>query len=115
MKLSAAIIIILVPAIFLFSKCSNNKSNETEGNKGTSAGVNAGNGGYESQVKYGEHLVRISGCNDCHTPKKMTSNGPEPDLSLTLSGHPAKMPPPDVDRNAMESKGLAVTNDLTAW
>ena len=25
------------------------------------------------------------------------------------------MPPPDVDRKEVESKGLAVTNDLTAW
>ncbi len=32
-----------------------------------------------------------------------------------LSGHPAKMPPPDVDRNEMESKGLAVTSTLTSW
>ena len=28
---------------------------------------------------------------------------------------PAKMPPPDVDRKEMESKGLAVTGDLTSW
>ena len=41
--------------------------------------------------------------------------GPVPDESLTLSGHPANMPPPDVDRKEMESKGLAVTNDLTSW
>ena len=113
-KLSAAIIIVLVPAIFLFSKCSENKSNGTENKKDTALVANV-NGGYESQVKYGEHLVPIAGCNDCHTPKKMTSTGPEPDFSLALSGHPAKMPPPDVDRKAMESKGLAVTNDLTAW
>ena len=25
------------------------------------------------------------------------------------------MPPPEVDRKAMESKGLVVTNDLTSW
>jgi hypothetical protein len=34
----------------------------------------------------GEHLVHIGGCNDCHTPKKMTDHGPELDLDLTLSG-----------------------------
>src|SRR6266498_6117510 len=27
-------------------------------------------GAYESQVKWGEHLVNICACNDCHTPKK---------------------------------------------
>lgn len=71
--------------------------------------------GYESQEKWGEHLVTIAGCNDCHTPKKMTAMGPELDSSLLLSGHPAQMPAPDVDRKEMEKKGLAVTNDLTSW
>lgn len=113
-KLSIAIIT-LVAAIFLFSKCNENKSNGEENKKDTSLVANPSTGGFESQVKWGEHLVSIAGCNDCHTPKKMTSTGPEPDFSLALSGHPAKMPPPDVDRKAMESKGLVVTNDLTAW
>jgi hypothetical protein len=114
-KLSAAIMFTLTAAIFLFSKCSENKSNGDENKKDTSLVAGAGNGGYESAVKFGEHLVIIGGCNDCHTPKKMTSTGPEPDFSLALSGHPAKISPPDVDRKEMESKGLAVTNDLTVW
>jgi len=71
--------------------------------------------GFGSQTKWGEHLVTIGGCNDCHSPKKMTDHGPEIDSSLLLSGHPAKMPPPDVNRKEMESKGLSVTNTLTAW
>jgi len=32
-----------------------------------------------------------------------------------LSGHPAGMPKIDVDRKAMEKKGLVVTMDLTEW
>lgn len=71
--------------------------------------------GFKSQVAWGAHLVQIGGCNDCHTPKKMTQMGQVPDTSLLLSGHPSKMPAPDVNRKEMESKGLAVTNDLTAW
>jgi hypothetical protein len=114
-KLSTAIIIMLVAVVFIFSKCSGNKSEEPGNKKDSSVVSNSGTGGYESQVKWGEHLVSIAGCNDCHTPKKMTPAGPEPDFSLALSGHPSKMPPPDVDRKAMESKGLAVTSDLTAW
>ena len=44
----------------------------------------------------GEHLVLTSGCNDCHTPFKMGPNGPEPDRSRMLSGHPeaVHLPPP---------------------
>ena len=73
------------------------------------------NGVYGSPEKYGEHLVTIMGCNDCHTPKKMGEFGPEPDSLLTLSGHPAKMPLFDVDLKATAAKGLVITNDLTAW
>lgn len=72
-------------------------------------------GGYESQEKYGEHLVLITGCNDCHTPKKMAPQGPEPDMSLMLSGHPSTMHDPPVNRKESESKGIISTQDLTAW
>lgn len=49
-----------------------------------------------TEVERGRYLVTISGCNDCHTPFKMGANGPEPDLSRLLSGHPEgqPMPPP---------------------
>jgi hypothetical protein len=36
----------------------------------------------------GRYLVSIMGCNDCHTPLKMGANGPEPDMSRALTGHP---------------------------
>lgn len=46
-------------------------------------------------VALGKHLVSTSGCHDCHTPFKLGENGPEPDMSRMLSGHPAdlKLPP----------------------
>ena len=98
---------VLILSVFLFSQCSQ------QGNDKSMQKQNFG--GYESQVKWGEHLVTIMGCNDCHTPKKMGPNGPELDMSLMLSGHPAKMPAPDISRKEAETKGLAVTNDLTSW
>lgn len=50
-------------------------------------------------IALGEHLVKAGGCGDCHTPLKMGPNGPEPDMTRMLSGHPASMklppaPPP---------------------
>ena len=41
-----------------------------------------------SQVERGKYIVSTSGCHDCHTPWKMGPNGPEPDMSRMLSGHP---------------------------
>lgn len=100
--------VMVLSCLFLFSKCSKNSTEEKTNSKSTF-------GGFESQVKWGEHLVQIGGCEDCHTPKKMTPKGPVLDETLKLSGHPSAMPAPDVDRKEMESKGLAVTQDLTAW
>ena len=40
----------------------------------------------------GQYLVSIAVCNDCHTPWKMGANGPEPDMSRMLSGHPESAP-----------------------
>lgn len=71
--------------------------------------------GYESQVKWGEHLVTVMGCHDCHTPKKMTEKGPEPDFTLALSGHADNMPVAQVNRKEFEEKGYVVTNDFTSW
>jgi len=50
-------------------------------------------------VERGEYLVTVLACNDCHTPFVVGSNGPEPDMSRMLSGHPQEleMPaPPDL-------------------
>jgi mono/diheme cytochrome c family protein len=48
----------------------------------------------------GAYLVNGFGCADCHTPMKMGPNGPEPDRSRALSGHPESIqlsPPPKGD------------------
>ena len=104
----------LVFTAIFFAKCADNKQAEPAV-ESTEAAEKTNFGGYETQVKWGEHLVTIGGCNDCHTPKKMTAMGPVDDSTLLLSGHPEKLPAPDVDRKQMESKGLVVTSDFTAW
>ncbi|HNQ13173.1 MAG TPA: c-type cytochrome [Bacteroidia bacterium] len=72
--------------------------------------------GYESKAAYGEHLVLIGGCDDCHSPKVMGPQGPEVNKDLRLSGHPANEPAPDINRQEIESKFMAACNPgLTAW
>jgi hypothetical protein len=48
------------------------------------------------RVARGKYLVSIMGCHDCHTPWHVGPNGPEPDMTRMLSGHPQdlKMPAP---------------------
>jgi hypothetical protein len=46
-----------------------------------------------ARVERGAYLVKIMGCNDCHTPWKMGQNGPEADMSRMLSGHPEQVGP----------------------
>src|SRR5688500_10285360 len=52
---------------------------------------------HDELVQRGSYLVTAGHCNDCHTPKKMTPNGPVDDSSLTLAGHQANAPLPPVE------------------
>src|SRR5688572_30640036 len=44
-----------------------------------------------AQVARGAYLVKIMACNDCHTPWIIGPQGPEPDMTRMLSGHPQDM------------------------
>ena len=67
----------------------------------------------EEQIAKGKYLVEISGCHDCHSPKKMTDMGPVPDENLLLSGHPADQPIPSYDKNIVKDWAL-MNHSLTA-
>ncbi len=70
---------------------------------------------YQTIEQYGEHLVTISACSDCHTPKKTGSPGMVFDSTRMLSGHVASVPVFEINRAEIQKKGLVVTNDLTTW
>jgi len=102
--------------LFSFYGCSDSKSGDQASETAATASVEKPfYGGYETQVEWGEHLVTIGGCHDCHTPKKMTPMGPVDDSSLLLSGHPENMPAPDVDRKKLETQGFVLTATFTSW
>jgi hypothetical protein len=46
---------------------------------------------HAARVERGNYLVKIMGCNDCHTPMKMGPKGPEHDMTRFLSGHPEQV------------------------
>lgn len=113
-KQPTIVLIALVIGSIALTKC--NGKGETENKEATAAATTAvTNGGYASQVEWGHHLLSVGGCGDCHTPKKMGPMGPEDDSTLLLSGHPSQQPLPDVDRKAMQAKGIASTQTLTGW
>ena len=64
-------------------------------------------------VARGKYLVTFGGCDDCHTPLKLTSQGPVPDTARMLSGHPhdTKLPLPDLKPGPW----FAATAGMTAW
>ena len=66
-------------------------------------------------VARGKYLAMISGCHDCHTPKKMGPRGPEPDFSRTLSGHPEAVKVTSAPKLPAGPWIATVSGDLTAW
>src|SRR4249920_2821974 len=62
-----------------------------------------------SPAERGKYLVNTAGCNDCHTPLRMGPNGPEPDMTRMLSGHPETvvLPPPPPLTDAWNNVGSA--------
>ena len=67
-----------------------------------------------SRIARGEYLVNFGSCHDCHTPWKLGPNGPEPDMSRALTGHPSDlvMPPPPAPQGPWITTAAA---SMTAW
>jgi mono/diheme cytochrome c family protein len=53
-----------------------------------SASVQGADTAQAAILERGHYLVTVGGCHDCHTPWHVGPNGPEPDMSRMLSGHP---------------------------
>jgi hypothetical protein len=68
----------------------------------------------EQIIEEGAYLVGIMGCADCHTPKKMSEEGPVPDMDRWLMGHPSENQLPPINQDVLSSGNWALfNNDLT--
>lgn len=65
-------------------------------------------------IERGKYIVSTSGCHDCHTPWTLGANGPAPDMSRALSGHPQDLvlPPAPVPP---EPWVMTAAGTNTAW
>ena len=67
----------------------------------------------------GKYLVATMACDDCHSPKIFTQEGPVPDSTRPLSGHPANESLPKLPDGVVgmspDTWGAVTTGDLTAW
>jgi hypothetical protein len=113
MRHKITVFIVLGSLCFSLYNCTGSADNTALGTDSSISTTNA-YAGFPSQVEWGRHLVTICGCNDCHTPKRMTDKGPVEDSSLELSGHPAQAPAAALIPDQL-AKGMAATYDLTAW
>ena len=77
----------LVAVALISTQCTDEKKEDTSATSEVKPMV-AQFGGFDSQVKWGERLVTICGCNDCHTPKKMGPKGPENDMQNSTRKDP---------------------------
>lgn len=78
-------------------------------------GAGKAGGKQAAKVARGEYLVTFGGCHDCHTPWKMGANGPEPDMTRALSGHPESMAMPPAPKMPPGPWMASVAATMTAW
>lgn len=65
-------------------------------------------------VKRGDYLIKIAGCDDCHSPKRMGERGPELIPELRLSGYPQNGKLPPADEKMQKSGWVLMAPDLTS-
>lgn len=90
MKRRSIVLVVVILSMPLITACTSEMSAKPSEAKPTAA----------QRIERGEYLVNFGGCHHCHTPWTMGPNGPAPDMTRALSGHPANlvMPtPPKMD------------------
>ncbi|WP_411767440.1 c-type cytochrome [Winogradskyella sp. A3E31] len=68
----------------------------------------------DTSKERGKYLVTAMDCNACHTPKMMTDQGPQLDMSRLLSGYPSDRPKATFDGDIVSKGVLFPHPDLTA-
>lgn len=105
MKQSSTFFLLLMAAAVFTHACTEATSSNTTNTKVSTPATDL--------VKRGEYLVKIAGCNDCHSPKRMGAQGPEIIPELMLSGYPSSVPTPKFDSKMYQQGFAQFSPDLT--
>lgn len=117
-KLSGISLVLLIAAgVFVQPGCgSNNQTNENAAATAEGEKLMAQSAPAADPAERGRYLVTIGSCNDCHSPKIFTPQGPIPDTTRPLSGAPADTKLPKLNPKDIRPDGWVYgTQDLTAW
>jgi hypothetical protein len=97
-------LVVLLSSIFLLGTLAATQGKQDEAKK-------------KVEIHRGEYLVNAGGCNDCHSPKIFTPQGPQPDPTRLLSGYPTGTKLPEIPTGVIgpDKWGALTTNDSTAW
>ena len=102
-------ILTIILALFSLFACTENSPKEAVVD--TSKAVQPT---HDELVKRGDYLVKIMGCNDCHSAKKMGANGPEIIPETMMAGYPADRPIVKFDSKLIKEGFAQFYPDLTA-
>lgn len=102
---------ICVFSFYLFS-CNDSKTAKEESTSGTESKTMS----KEEMIKRGDYMVTTGSCNDCHSPKVFTAQGPVPDSTKLLSGHQAGSPLPPINAKSLQpGNWMLMAADITAF
>ena len=94
--------------VMSLTSCTDSKQSASEENAKVTASTP------QETLKRGEYLVKIAGCNDCHSAKKMGAQGPEIIPDLMLAGYPSDRPMVKFDDKKIKQGFAQFYPDLTA-
>jgi len=101
-------------AIVLCSSCALNNPNEGKAVNSENAETVSVANAPKDLIERGRYLVLVGGCAHCHSPKKMTEHGPEPDMDRFMMGYPADQPLPKYRQDEISNGWILMNGDLTA-
>lgn len=109
----ATLMLLLLSSVLACKESSGPQTSEID-NSDQRAGLVQTLGSKSDLAARGEYLVGVIGCADCHTPKKMTEQGPVPDMDRYMMGYDASRPLPPVPESVAIGPWVLFSGELTA-